>query len=738
MSAPRPDASRRRRLSALRPVRVLFALSLVVALFGPVLGLLAICALAAVPMMEAIAGHGEIWLLTLCEYACLGAVTSLVVVVFVLVTPRHATDSPVSIRVDRADAPALWEAVATVAARLNTAPPDELRLDDSVNASVTEETRLLGLIGGTRRLTIGLPFLLGISGDELLAALAHEMGHYARGDTGFGVQIRRGSYSLRNIQAALRATAAPRHRHGIRRAIWFGPSRLIWFTAQVFGVYAPIYRRLSSAILRRQELEADQTAADEFGADAMVGALLAVVALRAAWDHFLDNELDPMAGAGKHPDDSFAAFAVMLDDPDFRDVMDRIRTSPPSTAASPLDTHPSLAVRLDRLRRQPASATGRERNVAPAAALVPDGHRRALAVALRERAVAGRAKPSVLPWREWVTAAARCAADEAATDVLAAASALAGSPAATLDTVLRLIDTGRADALSRALAEARAGARRRPSTAPDDPTSPSRLAAAVFALAGNHLVAAGRAQWVMAWTEPRRLVIADFATADLRELVGAAVTAPGANMSRLRLHLAELRVDPTVPVAVDDRSAHRNTSYRAPAPSAAAAAGSLAAVAARGRRFQLALGVTVASIGAVTLLGLWTTFVRSGPWSDAPPLGAAAAAGPGTAVYRPSLPAFTPDLIHSGIGRLCLMHDAPAPVLDPLVTVQPGDTLSRIAASHRTTVAELQQLNGLGVSAHIQVGQQLVVPESGTAGPPGVPCVPSTPQPAGGLQPPPG
>jgi LysM repeat protein len=42
--------------------------------------------------------------------------------------------------------------------------------------------------------------------------------------------------------------------------------------------------------------------------------------------------------------------------------------------------------------------------------------------------------------------------------------------------------------------------------------------------------------------------------------------------------------------------------------------------------------------------------------------------------------------------------------------VRQGDTLSRIACQHATTVAKLQTLNHLGSSTTIKAGQQLTVP----------------------------
>jgi LysM repeat protein len=68
---------------------------------------------------------------------------------------------------------------------------------------------------------------------------------------------------------------------------------------------------------------------------------------------------------------------------------------------------------------------------------------------------------------------------------------------------------------------------------------------------------------------------------------------------------------------------------------------------------------------------------------------------------------------------------APPPAADAgLYTVKSGDTLSKIAATHKTTIKELQQLNNLPTT-QIKVGQKLKVPQAAASPAPG-----GTPPPA--------
>ncbi len=72
----------------------------------------------------------------------------------------------------------------------------------------------------------------------------------------------------------------------------------------------------------------------------------------------------------------------------------------------------------------------------------------------------------------------------------------------------------------------------------------------------------------------------------------------------------------------------------------------------------------------------------------------------------------------------------PPPTSGNTYTVQPGDTLFRIAARYNTTVAALAQLNGIVNPNVIRVGQRLIVPVPGGSQPPtAVPPAPTLPGP---------
>ncbi|REE98921.1 M48 family metallopeptidase [Thermomonospora umbrina] len=77
---------------------------------------------------------------------------------------------PVTVR----QAPGLWAAVADVSRRAGVRPPDEIHLIGDPDVTVEEDSVLLGLVGGRRRMSVGLALLHTLGADELLALVAYE------------------------------------------------------------------------------------------------------------------------------------------------------------------------------------------------------------------------------------------------------------------------------------------------------------------------------------------------------------------------------------------------------------------------------------------------------------------------------------------------------------------------------------------------------------------------------------
>ncbi|MFB7243820.1 peptidase [Streptomyces populi] len=169
------------------------------------------------------------------------------------------------------DQPELWAEVRAAAEVAGERPPDELYLVAEVNAGVAEQSRLLGLLPGRRRMLLGLPLLAGLTVPRLRAVLAHEFGHYSDRDG------RLGALTMRGRKAVLH-TVEMFHE---------GSTALHEAIGGLYVGYAHVFLRASQSVARDQELTADRMAAEHAGRDATAATLRALPVLAAAHTHYM-------------------------------------------------------------------------------------------------------------------------------------------------------------------------------------------------------------------------------------------------------------------------------------------------------------------------------------------------------------------------------------------------------------------------------------------------------------------
>lgn len=600
----------------------------------------------------------------------------------ILMVSRPPRVLPGSVLLHRDDAPDLWDTVAQLAEKIGAPVPTELRLTAEANAAVREETRLLGFSVGVRRMYIGMPLLLGLSADELRAVLCHELGHYARGHTRFGAMVYRGSAALSATHERIASAAAANQLVWLYSAILRGP----------LSAYRWLYDVVSLAVRRTQEFEADAAAASITGQEVTSEALRSAHMLAIAWDDFRTRFLQPMTRTGRIPDDPFSAFGDMLDDPEYRDVLTQWWIDPPEQPRSRLDSHPTLEQRLIRLAERPHDSAILDSS--PARAVLIDPHALSVQVwnTVRPSQSGGQ------PWRDWLRDLAEYQATEPARGLPEAAQRLGGTP--TLGGVLDLLETGGTSALTGALTDARSER-----GVPAD-VGRNLLVTGVCALIGQHLVQAGMATWTGTWTGAGRLVARDTTSAEIFDLVRAAVDTP-TEVARLRLHVAAL--------GIDDKP------RTAPARPESPGVGSDRHVVVQPA--NLTEQRKIAKI-ALPTVGLMLFAILLAPVIIDSPEPSPQFSGLGPEFLDVPKPIIHPYLRdwHAGSANLmsgCYQPNNQScplpslvsmpPLLSHFIVVEPGDTLSRIACEHQTTVDELVRLNDLS-STVLAVGQQLDVP----------------------------
>jgi Zn-dependent protease with chaperone function len=443
---------------------------------------------------------------------------------------RAKAAPPHGVEVPPQSAPELWTVVRELAAAAHTRAPDEIRLVPDVNAAVSEEARLLGLVGGRRRMYLGVPLLQALDVAMLRSVLSHELGHYSRNHTRLGPLAYRGRAM---VLATVQATSG---------------SVVGWLLAG----YARLYLLVSAAVSRRQELEADEISVAVAGREVAQQSLREVEVVSAAWQHYTGVYVAPAFEVGLSPTAPafFGGFDALLHAR--ADELADLRRQAPDATQSRWDSHPSHAARIAAMDWVPD--VHRARDTRRATLLVPGFPDAAAMVA--EGSLRFEERPR-LDWPALGPAATTRNRQRVADGVYRAAARLAGLPRATLATVLGLVAQGRGPELALELglapsapgpvgpppapAPGPAGTPAAQPTPGTDAEDAGTLVDALEAVVRSAAVQAGIARWEQPWLGGPRLVDPAGEPIDPRPL--AVLAADPATVADAHRHLVALRVD---------------------------------------------------------------------------------------------------------------------------------------------------------------------------------------------------
>ncbi|MBD7999246.1 M48 family metallopeptidase [Oerskovia gallyi] len=378
------------------------------------------------------------------------------------------------------DAPELWSTVRELADVAQTRVPDEIRLVADVNAAVSEETRLLGLVGGKRHLYIGVPLLQAMSVAQMRSILGHELGHYSQQHTRLGAVTYRG-------RSAIMATVQE-----------LSGNLVGWFLKQ----YAKLYVLVSAAVSRRQELEADQISVRVAGRSTAQSALREVPLVDTAWTFYERQYIGLGWENGYAPTsaDVFGGFARILEARDAE--LASMREETPDEQHSRWDTHPAIGLRIAAMEKMPeGSVTVDER---PASVLVPGFEERSAQVAGRALNIGTR---TAVDWQTLTERSMPQTEQRHADLVYRGAARVAGQSSADLTTVLALVRTGRLVPLVREFV---------PEVAESDAVE--AFTPSIETLLGTAAVHSGVGTWRLSWSGPAQLVGPDGEPLPLEEI----------------------------------------------------------------------------------------------------------------------------------------------------------------------------------------------------------------------------
>ncbi|MEY9874868.1 Zn-dependent protease with chaperone function [Streptacidiphilus sp. MAP12-33] len=410
---------------------------------------------------------------------------------------------PPGIRVSPQEQPRLWQRVRAAAEAAGVRPPSGLWLVDVPNASVWQGSWLLGLIPGRRRMMIGLPLLSGLTVAELDAVIAHELGHFANGDTlllGLTARSRAGLGQVVSGYSAKEGGLG----HGLNG---------------LFTRYARFCLRVTQAGARRQELAADAAAARLTGPETVIRALRATPLLTRAHERYRSEyvEIGAPQELGPRAEEIQPGFRRFLETASWREEAAALRRNPSRERRSVYDSHPPVSERIAHLQglgevaREP-----RAELLEPAHTLLDDADATAGRACARRRGAAG------LRQVDWDALAAACgnAELEKESAALWAAVRAALRRKSDLPELLDAIDAGRwreitgwmpREGMSRTVTSD--AARSMGSAAASD---------ALYSLLLAQLIAQGRGRWTLDWEQGGKRLDLD---PGLDALLGPAVDA---------------------------------------------------------------------------------------------------------------------------------------------------------------------------------------------------------------------
>lgn len=407
---------------------------------------------------------------------------------------RHKPESAEGVEVTPTEHPALWGEVNQLAVNAQTEPPARIVIVPEVNAFVAE-------VGGRRELAIGLPLLASFTTGQLRSVLAHELGHFAGGDTSDAARDLRRIAFLEHVRA----------RAGI---LWR------WF----FEGYVRLYALAAGPSSRAAELRADDLSVLAAGPGTAAESFRALLRADLAWEHTFENYVPLFELAGCRAPLGEALRQVI--DANRSELEVAVDTIVANQRPSATDSHPPLRERIARVAapvRAGASDTASADADHPATNLLTGG---AAWLDAAEGQLLAQNRP-LATWDEVITAGIRSSADAAADQLGASLRSLKLGDGG-LDSVLRLIEDPAEGGIVR-----RVGG--------DGPDAREDTIATVWNPIVSALLSVGAARVQPSWSGPADVVACNGSSLELDQRIGAAID--NRDSAALRGWLAETGVD---------------------------------------------------------------------------------------------------------------------------------------------------------------------------------------------------
>ena len=214
-------------------------------------------------------------------------------------------------------------------------------LDDEFNAAALQTRGYFGVVGTRSGLILGVPLLLALSREQVLAIVAHEFGHFSRRHGLLGQWLYRARVGWIEYTKQVQQS----------------DSALDVAAAALADEFLPYFSARSFVLSRQCEYEADADAALAVGAPRFAEALSRTVAVGHYWDAELPRRIDSWRRESPEPPSDFLErFAKDLAARSSTEVEEWLAKGM-RAPSSWIDTHPSLADRLRAVKEAPVLST---------------------------------------------------------------------------------------------------------------------------------------------------------------------------------------------------------------------------------------------------------------------------------------------------------------------------------------------------------------------------------------------
>jgi predicted Zn-dependent protease len=252
--------------------------------------------------------------------------------------------------------PLLYAFVYAVCGSVGAPRPARIAVDCKVNASAHREGGILGVLGGNLVLTIGLPFVSGVTLKQFSGVLAHEFGHFSQGAgmrlyaliMRINIWFARVVYERDEWDQTIAAWSSDER--GIMSLIGAIVRLAVWLTRRILWVLMQVGHVVSGFLSRQMEYDADRYEARMVGGEGFAETMWRFRVMALA-ENGAYTDLQTSWQQRRLPDNFpklVTANIPQIPEPvivAYRQQMDSVRTGL-------FDTHPADKDRIARARRE--------------------------------------------------------------------------------------------------------------------------------------------------------------------------------------------------------------------------------------------------------------------------------------------------------------------------------------------------------------------------------------------------